>query len=108
MIDDTLRAVAHLTSLLDFYEETERPDAMRGLQRAMREAWAKIEADPAGGLPAPRPYPHLARKGILWQHSRSDWVAYRRSPRLAISAVFHDEADIPGRYRGAIVAPSRP
>ncbi len=71
---------------------------MRGLQRAMREAWAKIEAPRLGGLPAPRPYQHLARKGVLWRYSGSYWVAYRRSPRLAISAVFHDEADIPGRY----------
>ena len=73
MIDYTLRAVTHLTALLDFYEENERLEAMRGLQRAMREAWAKIEADPAGGLPTPRPYQRLSRKGILWRHSGSHW-----------------------------------
>ncbi len=98
MIDYTRRAASHVAALLDDYDAKERPQAMRSLQRDLREAWAAIEAHPAEGLPAPRPYPHLVRKGVLWLLSGSYWVAWRRSPRLTISAVFYDAADIPGRY----------
>lgn len=98
MIDYTLKAVEHVTALLDFYEEKERPEAIRSLQRALREAWTEIEADPSDGFAAPRPYPQLARNGVLWRQSGSYWVAYRRSPRLTICAVFYDGADIPNRY----------
>jgi plasmid stabilization system protein ParE len=97
LIDYTRRAVAHLTALFDHYDAKERPESMRNLMEAMREAWAEIERDPLGGLAAPRPYPELAAPGELWRHSRSYWVAYRRVPRLAITGVFYDEADIPQR-----------
>jgi len=97
LIDYTRRAVEHLSALFDHYEAKERPEAMRNLMEAMRDAWAEIERDPQGGLAAPRPYPELARPGTLWRHSRSYWVAYCRAPRLAITAIFYDESDIPGR-----------
>lgn len=98
MIDYTRRAAGHIVALLDDYDAKDRPEAMRNLQLTLRAAWAGIEANPAEGLPAPRPYPHLARPGVLWVHVGRYWVAWRRSPRLTISAVFFDEADIPGRY----------
>ncbi len=82
MIDYTIRAAGHIAALLDDYDDKERPPVMRSLQRALREAWAAIEANPAEGLAAPRPSPHLARLGVLWIHSGSYWVAWRRSLRV--------------------------
>ena len=79
MIEYTRQAGVLISALLDHYEEKDRPEAMISLLRSLREAWAKIEADPNAGLSSPRPYPAAVR------------------PTLAITAVFYDAADIPGR-----------
>ena len=71
---------------------------MRNLLAALREASGVIEADPAKGLPAPRPYPWLARAGQAWVKSGPYWIGYRQQPRLTIIAVFFETADIPGRF----------
>jgi hypothetical protein len=42
VIDYTLRAVAHLTALLDSYEEKERPDGNGGLQRMRQNTVARL------------------------------------------------------------------
>jgi len=55
LIDCTRRAAGHVVALLDDYDAKDRPEAMRNLRAAMREAWADIEANPAKGLPAPCP-----------------------------------------------------
>jgi hypothetical protein len=60
-------------------------------------AWDRISAHPNRGLPAPRPYPGLARPGRAWIKSGRYWIAYRTRPRLLIVAVFYETADIPGR-----------
>ncbi len=97
MIPYSRRAALHITALLDHYSELDRPEAMRNLLAAMREASAMIEEDPSAGLPAPRPYPALARPGRLWVKAGRYWIGYRRRPSLGIVAVFYDAADIPGR-----------
>ena len=64
---------------------------------ALAEAEAKIEGNPADGLPAPRPYPALKRPGRAWIKAGRYWVAYRTKTPLMIVAVFFETADIPGR-----------
>ncbi len=64
---------------------------------ALDEAERKIEHNPAGGLPAPRPYPWLARAGWAWVKAGRYWIGYRQRPRLLIVSVFYETADIPGR-----------
>ena len=64
---------------------------------AMQEAADRIEADPAAGLPAPRPYPELARPGRAWVKAGRYWVLYRTTAPPVIIAVFFETADIPGR-----------
>ncbi len=70
---------------------------MRNLLFALREARDAIQANPGGGLPAPRPYPTLARPGRHWIKSGRYWIAWRRHPVPKIVAVVYDQADIPNR-----------
>jgi len=94
----TPRAAKHVADLLRHYGDLERPEAMRTLLAALREASKTIESDPPAGLMAPRPYPRLAMPGRLWVKAGRYWVAYRRRPNLAIVAVLYETADIPNRY----------
>ena len=73
-------------------------EAVTSLRRALREASADIERDPTVGIAAPRPYPALARPGTVWLKAGRYWIAYRRRPKLMITPVFYDAADIPGRF----------
>ncbi len=57
----------------------------------------KIERSPAAGLPAPRPYPEVARAGRAWIKAGRYWVSYRTTKPLVILGVFYEAADIPGR-----------
>jgi plasmid stabilization system protein ParE len=75
----------------------QRPEATRALIVAIFTASDSIEADPAAGLAAPRPYPRLARKGRLRVKAGRYWVAYLTTNPPVIAAVFYDAADIPGR-----------
>ena len=70
---------------------------MRNLLAALRAASNEIESNPAAGLPAPRPYPWLARPGQAWVKSGPYWIGYRQRPNLTINAVFFETADIPTR-----------
>jgi hypothetical protein len=63
----------------------------------MQEAVGRIEENPAAGLAAPRPYPHLARPGRAWIKVGRYWVGYRTVPSPIIIAVFYETADIPRR-----------
>jgi len=91
------RAALQISDLLKHYAEVARPEAMRNLLIAMREASAEIEGNPSAGLPAPRPYPDVVRPGVLWVKAGRYWVGFRRRPRLGIVDIFYDEADIPNR-----------
>lgn len=97
MIALSRQARRHVSGLLAYYEEHDRPEAARGLRAALVTAWDKITASPAAGLPAPRPYPQLKRPGWSWIKSGRYWIAYRTAPVLIIVAVFYETADIPRR-----------
>ena len=96
MIAFTPEARRQVRALRDHYQERDRAKAVRGLRTSLATAWEKIVADPAAGLTAPRPYPHLARPGRLWIKAGRYWIAY--DPIMpVIVGVFYETADIPGR-----------
>ena len=69
---------------------------MRNLDRALNEAEARIACHPETGLPAPRPYPELARDGEAWTRVGRYWIAYSTIKPPVILGVFHESADTPG------------
>ena len=79
------------------YEKLGRPEATRNLVAAIESAWQQITTNPDAGLPAPRPYPNIARRGRAWVLAGRYWIAYITRPLLAIVAVVYDAADIPRR-----------
>lgn len=97
MIALTPEARQRVRTLRAYYEERERPEATRALRNALTAAWLKITTSPEAGLPAPRPYPQLARPGRAWVKCGRYWIAYRTQPTTAIVAVFFETANIPGR-----------
>jgi plasmid stabilization system protein ParE len=97
LISFSRQAAKQLANLRDHYEALDRLDAVRNLAAAMQQASDAIEHDPAAGLPAPRPYPQLARPGLAWVKAGRYWVAYTTAPRLLITGVFYDAANIPNR-----------
>ena len=90
-------APQQVADLLLHYARRERLEAGRNLLAAIDQAAAQIEHDPKGGLPAPRPYPSLAREGRAWIKTGRYWISYMTSPEPVIVAVFHEASDIPGR-----------
>jgi plasmid stabilization system protein ParE len=93
----SLDAQAQLDALLAHYDEIERPEAVRSLIAALDLAVEQIEGNTAARLPAPRPYPSLARPGRVWMKSGRYWIAYSTTTPPMILAVFYDQANIPGR-----------
>ena len=82
--------------LIRYYDALDRIEAVRNLLRLLEQAEARIISAPEAGSPAPRPCPQLARPGRRWVKSGPYWINYAIRP-LAILAVFHEKADIPGR-----------
>ena len=74
-----------------------RLEAVRNLAAVLAEVEARIERDPGAGLPAPRPYPHLARTGRAWTKAGRYWVTYSTTRPPMILGVFYKTANIPGR-----------
>ena len=97
MIRYAPRARDQVRALRDHYERRNRPEAIRTLDAALIEAEQRIERNPGAGLPAPRPYPDLARRGRAWIKAGRYWIAYSTVTPPVILAVFYEEADIPGR-----------
>jgi plasmid stabilization system protein ParE len=93
-------AEQQLDDLLFHYEKLERPEAIRNLMAAVRRAATRIELAPEAGLPAPRPYPALARVGRRWLKEGRYWFAYSLTTPPVILAVFHDQAAISRRLLG--------
>jgi plasmid stabilization system protein ParE len=93
----TTRAARDVVALISHYIDKGRPEAVGVLFRALSNASAAIRAGTAASLPAPRPYPAVVRPTWVWMKAGSYWVAYRRRPTMAITAVLHEAADIPGR-----------
>ena len=90
-------ALAQIDALRAHFGRKHRIEPIISLATSLAEAEHRIEAAPAAGLPAPRPYPQLARTGRLWIIVRHYWVAYAPTRPPITLAVFHDTADIPGR-----------
>ncbi|WP_158932087.1 hypothetical protein [Acidisphaera sp. S103] len=86
-----------VTYLRRHYEGRERPEATAALNAALEAAERLIAERPEVGLPAPRPYPQLARPGRAWIKAARYWVAYRTKAPLLIVAVFYETANIPNR-----------
>jgi hypothetical protein len=91
------RAWQQVASLERHYDSLDRDVAVLNLTAALAEASDKIERNPAVGLPAPRPYPQLAKPGRRWLHIRHYWIAYSTTSPPVIIAVCYDAADIPKR-----------
>jgi plasmid stabilization system protein ParE len=97
LIAYTPRASRQIRDLRDHYQGLERAEAIRALDAALHAAERKIEDEPSAGLPAPRPYPGVARRGRAWVKSGRYWIAYSTANPPVIVAVFYDMANIPGR-----------
>ena len=97
MIGYTARAARQVADLQGHYEREQRLEASRNLDAALHDAERRIEDDPAVGLPAPRPYPALARPGQAWVKVGPYWVRYSTRTPLVITGVFYETADIPRR-----------
>lgn len=91
------QAAAQVEALQRHYRARNRLEAAHNLAAALAEAEARIERDPAAGLPAPRPYPDLARPGRAWTKAGRYWIAYSTTQPPVILGVFYEAADIPGR-----------
>lgn len=90
-------AERQLAALIRHYTQIGRPEAKRNLIAAIDGAVDRIERDPAGGLPAPRPYPDLARPGRAWIKVGRYWIAYSTTQPPVVVGVFFDTANIPRR-----------
>lgn len=97
MIELSARATVDVARLEEYYDQLDRPEAIRNLAYALAEASDKIESNPDAGLTAPRPYPGVAKPGRLWLHVRRYWIAYSTTIPPVILAVFFDTANIPKR-----------
>ena len=97
MIGLSRRAERDLDGLVRHFDSLGRPEAQQALLAAVDDALIRIKADALAGLPAPRPYPEVARPGRAWIKSGHYWFAYSLTEPPEVVAVFHDTADIPGR-----------
>jgi plasmid stabilization system protein ParE len=97
LVQFSARAQRQVRALFRHYEQPERPEAAAALVNSLEAAVASIAANPAAGLPAPRPYPELAAHNRLWLKTGRYWVAYSLTQPPIILGVFYDAADIPGR-----------
>jgi plasmid stabilization system protein ParE len=75
LIEYAPRATRQVAALRHHYENLDRPAAVRAFVDALDEAGRRIESNPAAGLPAPRPYPQLARPGVAWIKAGRYWIA---------------------------------
>ena len=90
-------AETQLEGLLTHFERLNRIKAAENLLAALERASFRISRAPDAGLPAPRPYPTLARLGFRWVKQGRYWVAYMNVPSPVIVGVYHEAADIPNR-----------
>ena len=93
----TLEAEAQVDALRRHYGERGRIEATQNFDAALNRAEQRIDDASAAGLPAPRPYPTLAKPGRLWIKQGRYWIAYTAAIPPVIVGVFFDTADLPGR-----------
>jgi hypothetical protein len=92
------RAEKQFDALVRHYEYLSRADAIQNLVAALALASDMIESDPDGGLPAPRPYPELAKRRRAWVKAGRYWVSYRPTTPTIITGIFFETANIPKRF----------
>nr|WP_294527759.1 hypothetical protein [uncultured Rhodopila sp.] len=97
MIPISRRAGAQIRGLIAYFEELGRMQAAANLLAALERASTRILRLPDAGLPAPRPYPDLARLGFRWIKKGPYWIAYMAEGAPTIVGVYHEAADIPNR-----------
>jgi plasmid stabilization system protein ParE len=97
MIALSPEAEAQLDALIAHYEALGRVEASINLLDALERARARIAKKPEDGLPAPRPYPALAKVGRRWIIEGAYWISYSLTTPPVISGVFYAMADIPNR-----------
>lgn len=97
MVGITRTAKHQFQALLRDYMRKERDLAVAKLLDAFSAAVSRIEADPAAGVPHPRPYPEVANWGFLWVKEHRYWFGYSMSKGYPILTNIHfDTSDIPG------------
>lgn len=97
MISLSPEAETQLDGLIVHYEALGRIEASINLLNALERAKAIISETPEAGLPAPRPYPALAKADRRWIIEGSYWISYSLTTPPVISGVFYAMADIPNR-----------
>jgi len=97
MIALSPEAEAQLDALIAHYEALGRVEASINLLNALERAMTRISETPEAGLPAPRPYPSLAKAGRRWIIEGTYWISYSLTNSPVISGVFYAMADIPNR-----------
>ena len=99
MIPLSRTARSQISSLARYYADLDRPEAVRNLRAIVARAGERIEAGRGQFFPAPRPYPNLTRSGWRWLKEGPYWIAYvPDSEGAVIQVVFHEAADMPGRF----------
>jgi plasmid stabilization system protein ParE len=97
MIALSPEAEAQLDALIAHYEALGRIEASIHLLKALERARTRISEKPEAGLPAPRPYPALAKAGRRWVVEGSYWISYSLTTPPVISGVFYAMSDLPNR-----------
>lgn len=97
MVEYEPEALRQIDNLLRYYEDLHRDGAARALLIALQAAERRIEEQPGAGMPAPRPYPRLARPGVAWIKAGRYWITYTTTAPPVIIGVFFETANIPGR-----------
>ena len=98
MVRLTLTAGRQFEVLFDHCIALDRSEAVDRLVAALRDALARIEADPASGKPHPASHRDAARWGYRWIKVHRYWFghsSHRGQP--VITNVLFETADIPGR-----------
>ena len=97
MIALSPEAEAQPDALIAHYEARGRLEASINLLDALERAKTRISEKPDAVLPAPRPYPALAKAGRRWIIEGAYWICYSVTTPPVISGVFTAMADIPNR-----------
>lgn len=87
-----------IDALARHYDELDREQATARMTAAVAVAVERIEDQAGPFWGAPRPYPGATRHGWRWLKSHRYWIAFEPiAGGHAITAIFHERADIPGR-----------
>lgn len=97
-IQYTDTAERELDRLREHYRDKGRIEALLNLADAQEVAEARIKADPAAGVVAPRMYPGLRRPDRAWIEQGAYWFNYTLTDPPVILGVYYGRV-IEGLYR---------